>query len=115
MSVILVILGAYLALGFAFALAFVSVGIGRIDHSARSGPIGFRVLTIPGSMALWPLVALRWLRGREARQWPRENTRAMRLLRRAHLAVWLVLGPALLAGLVLAMALRPDIAPGAGP
>jgi hypothetical protein len=53
----------YAALGFVFALAFVTVGVGRIDPNARGSGFGFRLLIFPGSAAFWPLLLRRWLRG----------------------------------------------------
>ncbi len=57
------ILGLYLAVGLVFAVPFVIAGAGRIDPAAREGTWGFRLLILPGSIALWPVLALRWLRG----------------------------------------------------
>lgn len=54
---------AYAAIGLIFAVAFVTVGVSHIDAQARSAPLGFRLLILPGSAALWPLLALRWARG----------------------------------------------------
>lgn len=51
---------AYATMGLAFALAFVTVGAGRIDPTARTGTWGFRVLIMPGAAALWPLLLARW-------------------------------------------------------
>ena len=56
-------LGLYLAVGFLFALAFVFRGAKKIDPQAKEGSIGFRVLILPGAMALWPILASSWLRG----------------------------------------------------
>jgi len=62
-----VALKAYAAAGLVFALAFVSFGVSRVDEQARGGPVGFRLVLLPGSIALWPLLAYRWLSGiREA-------------------------------------------------
>ena len=55
--------GVYAALGFLFALAFVSRGVGRIDPGARQATWAFRLLILPGTVALWPLLARRWLSG----------------------------------------------------
>ena len=52
----------YLALGVLFAVAFVALGVGTIDPAARGGTPGFRVLIVPGSALLWPLLLRRWLR-----------------------------------------------------
>jgi hypothetical protein len=60
---IVLVAGVYLAVGLAFALLFVTRWAGRVDPGARSGTIGFRLLIIPGSAILWPLLAHRLLRG----------------------------------------------------
>lgn len=54
----------YLVIGVAFALAFVMVGVGRVDRAAASGTPGFRALIVPGAAALWPLLARRWIAAR---------------------------------------------------
>jgi hypothetical protein len=56
-------LALYAAAGFVFALAFVTIGIGRIDPATRSSGIGFRLTILPGVVALWPLMLARWLVG----------------------------------------------------
>jgi hypothetical protein len=48
----------YAGVGLVFALAFVFVGVDRIDPAAR-GAIAFRPLLLPGATLLWPLVLLR--------------------------------------------------------
>nr|WP_230175085.1 hypothetical protein [Rhizobium sp. CECT 9324] len=45
--------------GALVAIAFLSVGIDRIDHAAV-GAYAFRPLLIPGIILLWPLVVCRW-------------------------------------------------------
>jgi hypothetical protein len=65
-------LGIYLLCGLAFAIAFVFAGAGRIDPHAKLGSWGFRLLILPGTAALWPLLARRWWKG--ARQPPEEQT-----------------------------------------
>ena len=52
---------AYAALGAAVALAFLTVGIERVDPAAR-GAHAFRPLLVPGLVLLWPLVLWRWRR-----------------------------------------------------
>ena len=59
-----ILLAAYLGLGLAFAVVFVCVGVTRIDPTARGGASwGFRLAILPGTVAFWPLLAVRWLRG----------------------------------------------------
>jgi hypothetical protein len=59
-------LSLYALVGLVFALPFAIRGAGRIDPAARTGTIGFRILVIPGAVALWPLLMSGWLRGRTA-------------------------------------------------
>lgn len=55
-----VALGWHLGLGLVFGLAFVTLGIGRVDPAARGAGLGFRLLVLPGVALLWPLLAWRW-------------------------------------------------------
>ena len=57
------IVGLYVAAGFVFAVPFVILGVGATDPNARRGTIGFRILLLPGAVALWPCLARRWLQG----------------------------------------------------
>lgn len=57
-------LSLYALLGVFFGLAFVSVGVKRIDSQAIGSGIGFRMLIFPGSVAFWPLLLRRWAAGR---------------------------------------------------
>jgi hypothetical protein len=63
-SIILWIVGLYIAAGLLIALAFVAIGAPRlIGPNAGHTPIslGARILLIPGAVILWPLVLWRWL------------------------------------------------------
>lgn len=55
-------LTVYGLIGGAFAVAFVTLGIQRIDSVAEHAPLGFRLIVLPGAAALWPLLMVRWLR-----------------------------------------------------
>lgn len=55
---------AYAAIGLVFAAAFSVRGAGRLDPAAKKATLGFRLIILPGSAALWPLLAWRWLRRR---------------------------------------------------
>jgi hypothetical protein len=71
-AVFLIALATYLGCGLLFAIPFVMIGVKRIDpHTARP-TLGFRLLVFPGSMALWPLLLRRWLKG--AHEPPEEYT-----------------------------------------
>ena len=62
---LLIAAGMYLLCGLAFGIPFVLVGVAKIDPHAAHGSWGFRLLIIPGTMFLWPLLARRWLGGHQ--------------------------------------------------
>ena len=53
----------YAAAGGVFALLFLLFGAARIDNGAKGAGLGFRLLIIPGLIALWPLMLIRWVTG----------------------------------------------------
>ena len=59
----LYLLWAYLACWLVFTIPFALVGVKKIDPHAMHGSWGFRVLIVPGAMALWPLLLRRWVSG----------------------------------------------------
>ncbi len=59
----LILISVYLLLGLGFAVPFVVAGVGKIDPHAARGTWGFRVLILPGTVFLWPLLAWRLIRG----------------------------------------------------
>jgi len=60
---VLDVVGAYFALGAAFAVVFLSFGLRRLDPIAASGPLRFKLLIAPGIVALWPVMLSMWLFG----------------------------------------------------
>ncbi len=62
-EILLMVLGAYAAMGLLFAIPFVLAGVKKIDPHAAHGRWGFRLLILPGSIALWPLLLKRWAGG----------------------------------------------------
>jgi hypothetical protein len=60
------ILSVYLACGLAVGVPFVLRGVDRVDASARGASLGFRLLILPGTVALWPLMATKWIRALRA-------------------------------------------------
>lgn len=57
------LLAIWFAVGVLFALAFAWVGVARVDREAKGASFGFRLLILPASAALWPLLLWRWMRG----------------------------------------------------
>ncbi len=52
----------YLACGLGFGAAFVTCGVARVDAAAHGASLGFRLIILPGVVALWPVLALQWVR-----------------------------------------------------
>lgn len=59
-QIILVIVVAYMAIGFVVAVTFVCFGITSVDPVAKGSSMRFRVLIIPGTAALWPIMLRKW-------------------------------------------------------
>ncbi len=60
--VLLVVLLVYGAAGLIVAVAFVSIGVTRVLAAPSPVTPGARLLLLPGAMALWPYVLVRWIR-----------------------------------------------------
>jgi hypothetical protein len=65
-EVILLVILAYLLCGLAAGVPFVLRGVDRVDEAARGAPLGFRLLILPGTVALWPLMTAKWLKAGKA-------------------------------------------------
>lgn len=50
----------YVALGVLFWFGFALRGMARLDAAAHGAPWTFKLLIMPGVVALWPYLALRW-------------------------------------------------------
>jgi len=51
----------YLIFGVVFAIAFVLLGIEKVDATAHGSTVGFRLIIIPGAILLWPVLLRKWL------------------------------------------------------
>jgi len=60
------LLAVYAGLGVLFALVFLARGLERVDAAAREATLGFRLVALPATAALWPLLLRRWLGARGA-------------------------------------------------
>jgi hypothetical protein len=59
-------LAIYLGVGVLFAIVFVTLGVTRIDAAAGDTNWAFRLMILPASAALWPLLMRRWMQGGES-------------------------------------------------
>ncbi len=57
----------YAAAGAIFSLAFLVLGLARIDDGAKGAGFTFRLVILPGLIALWPIMLIRWIVGGQPR------------------------------------------------
>jgi len=57
------LLALYAGAGLLFALLFVTRGVDRLDRAAAGSTWGFRMVILPGVVALWPMLVRRWYAG----------------------------------------------------
>ena len=54
------ILFMYLCCGIVFSIAFLVKGINKVDETTHGSTWGFKIIIIPGVIALWPLLLQKW-------------------------------------------------------
>jgi uncharacterized membrane protein YphA (DoxX/SURF4 family) len=59
-SILLTAAGFYLLAGLLFALLFLWKGISKVDEDAAGSGVFFKILVLPGVVALWPVLLLKW-------------------------------------------------------
>jgi len=58
-GLVLIVVAVYLALGLVFAVPFAAAWVGKIDPAARGSGWGFRLMIVPGSAVVWPVLVWR--------------------------------------------------------
>jgi hypothetical protein len=58
--IVLYAIAIYLAIGFLSAIAFVTIGVGRVTDYSMT--VGARILLLPGATLLWPYILGRWMK-----------------------------------------------------
>jgi len=61
LNIILTILLIYLSCGFVFAIPFVIKGANKIDEGAHGATWGFRLIIMPATIVLWPVLLKKWI------------------------------------------------------
>jgi hypothetical protein len=63
MNVLVTTLYLYLVTGSVVAIVILAFGLTRLDSETEYAGIGFRLIIFPGTVALWPLLLKRYVRG----------------------------------------------------
>ncbi|MGD9692158.1 MAG: hypothetical protein AB7G17_12035 [Phycisphaerales bacterium] len=95
---ILRIAAAYIALGALFAGVFLTLLLPRVDHGAKGAPPTFRLLILPGVIALWPVLLVRCVRPIKDGAEP---------FRKMHMLAWIALAVLIPAVIAAALYVRP--------
>lgn len=66
-QVLLLTIAVYAALGLLFAGPFLLRGITVINAAAAASPRSVRLLFLPGVVAVWPVLLMRWVGSPRAR------------------------------------------------
>lgn len=61
-EIVVLVITVYLSVGLVIAIGFVGWGVSRVDPAARNASIAFRILLVPGCVALWPWILCCWKR-----------------------------------------------------
>lgn len=64
LKMIVLLFYAYLGIGIVFALWFTMRGVNRLDAGMQHAPWGVRALIFPGSVLLWIVLFIKYLRAR---------------------------------------------------
>ena len=67
-TILLLIVGLYVVLGFAFMIPFIIKGAEKIDETARGASIGFRIIIIPGVIVFWIFLLRKWIKANNKKQ-----------------------------------------------
>ena len=54
--------GVYLAGGVLFAIFFLTKGLEKTDTAAHGPGWGFRLIILPGTIVLWPVLLNKWVK-----------------------------------------------------
>lgn len=59
-SILLMLLSAYLVIGILFSVLFIFMGLTKVDRGVEGSWKLFKVLIFPGLVAFWPLFLIKW-------------------------------------------------------
>lgn len=60
LELILITLAAYLGLGIIIACLYLIKAIHKVDQTAISTSLGFKLIIFPGLAMLWPIMLMKW-------------------------------------------------------
>ncbi|MFY0593848.1 hypothetical protein [Roseivirga sp.] len=55
-SILLIVLGLYILIGLIFYIPFIKTGVHKIDGGVKDAPVFMKILILPGTVALWPIL-----------------------------------------------------------
>jgi len=62
LNIFISVIGLYFFIGFLFGLYFIVKGVTRLDHDAKGTSFWFRLIILPGSIGLWPILLAKMIK-----------------------------------------------------
>ena len=60
LSYLFTAISIYLVIGFLYYVAFIFKWAAQLDENAKGASVGFKLLLLPGTLVLWPVLFLKW-------------------------------------------------------
>ncbi len=62
-NTVVLLLAGWFSIGAIVGVAFLAIGVNRVDAAAKGASLFFRPMIFLGCMMIWPAVVIRWLSG----------------------------------------------------
>lgn len=69
-EIVLWVSAFHLLIGLAVGVSFIWRGVDKVDTAAHGTSVTFRLVILPGCVALWPLILQRWLHAQKGAEHP---------------------------------------------
>ena len=65
LNYVFAVIGIYFLVGFLFYLVFVFKWAAEMDENFQGSGFGFKLLILPGTLALWPVLFAKWKKAKK--------------------------------------------------
>ncbi|CAN5727043.1 hypothetical protein BH10BAC3_BH10BAC3_05440 [soil metagenome] len=61
-NIFLSAVAVYVLIGVVFTVLFIFRGLQKVDEGTHGSTLGFKLIIIPGCIALWPVLLRKWIK-----------------------------------------------------